>query len=434
MPQSTVRPLVTVASVSAAKAVDGKRTEYPDSKVPGLALRVTPTGAKSWTLRYRNTEGKQCRLSLGPFPAVGLSKAREEATKAVGLVAGGNDPAGERKATRAAAKSRKAETVGDLIEAYLEAAERGRHRPNGRPKRSGTMGLDRYYFAKHIRPRLGGVAVAELTRAEVQRFLDDVGAKAPSTARHCRAVVRQAYNFAIRAELAKGNPAALTSLPAPSQRDRVLTEAELRTVWRGADPTTAAGLAIRLAMLTLQRGAEVTGMHSRELDRASRTWTLPGTRTKNHRTHVVPISGEAIAVIDAAYSLTGTAAEAWTGPAFPSRKGAKGASLRRDSLSKACRRLCHALGVADATPHDFRRTGSTAITSERIGLPRFIVSRVLNQISDTGGAAAVTAVYDRNEYLADKRRALDAWAALLLEIVEERPRSSNVTPLPARRA
>ena len=76
-----------------------------------------------------------------------------------------------------------------------------------------------------------------------------------------------------------------------------------------------------------------------------------------------------------------------------------------------------AVGIADATAHDFRRTGATFLTGERLNIPRFIVSRVLNQISDTGGAAAVTGVYDRNEYLTEKRRALDAWAALLRDIV-----------------
>ena len=80
--------------------------------------------------------------------------------------------------------------------------------------------------------------------------------------------------------------------------------------------------------------------------------------------------------------------------------------MTRHALSRAAKRLTTALQIEDATPHDFRRTGSTHITSEGIGIPRFIVSRVLNQTSDTGGAAAVTGVYDRNEYLPEKRRAL----------------------------
>ena len=84
-------------------------------------------------------------------------------------------------------------------------------------------------------------------------------------------------------------------------------------------------------------------------------------------------------------------------------------------------------------PHDFRRTGASFLTGERIGIPRFIVSRVLNQAPDTGGAAAVTAVYDRNEYLSEKRKALDSWAALLAEIVSGKPRAGNVTPISAGR-
>ena len=85
-------------------------------------------------------------------------------------------------------------------------------------------------------------------------------------------------------------------------------------------------------------------------------------------------------------------------------------------MSKSLRRITKELGIEDATPHDFRRTGATNITSERIGMPRFIVSRVLHQLSDTGGAAAVTCLYDRNQYLPEKPKALDAWAALLTRI------------------
>lgn len=80
-------------------------------------------------------------------------------------------------------------------------------------------------------------------------------------------------------------------------------------------------------------------------------------------------------------------------------------------------RLRAATKIPNATPHDFRRTGSTNLTTERLGFPRFIVSRVLNQLSDTGGAGTATAIYDRNEYLPEKRRALDAWAGLVAEVV-----------------
>ncbi len=407
--------ITTIAHVEGAKPNPARQIDYPDARVRGLALRVTPAGGKSWTLRYRTQEGRQRRMSLGGFPAVGLSEARDKARAKLGEVASGRDPAEEKQVVRMSARAGRLNTITGLIESYLGDAEQGRHRPNARPKRPGTMALDRYYFERHIKPRLGTIAVEELTRSKVQEFLDDVGRNAPSTARHCRAVLRQAYNYAIRRERAKSNPAQLADLPAPKQRDRVMTDAELRAIWDAADvlalrqPST--GLAIKFAMLTLQRGGEVTGIHSNEIDWNSRTWTLPADRTKNHRLHIVPLSDGAMAVLSEAFG------DDREGQAFPSRRGAKGASIRRDSISKALRRLTKKLGVENATPHDFRRTGGTNITGERIGMPRFIVSRVLNQISDSGGAAAVTAVYDRNDYLADKRRALDAWAARLKEIV-----------------
>jgi integrase len=411
-----MKPLTTVASVEAARPVSGKQVEYPDSKVHGLALRVTDAGGKSWTLRYRNSDGKQKRLSLGRYPVVGLSVARTAALDALAKVASGLDPARLKRDSKAAAKAYHPTTVTDLIERYLGDAAKGRHRPNARPKRQGTMDLDRYYFDRSIKPAIGSTAIGELTRADVQQFLDKVGDGAPSTARHCRAVLRQVYNYAIRNELATANPAQLASLPAAQQRERVLTDDELKAIWNAAEQLVAGGastgLPIQLAMLTLQRGGEVTGIHSQEIDRETRTWTIPGARTKNHRTHVVPLSDQAIEVLQTAFGT-----EVWNGYAFPARKGAVGESIRRDSISKSLRRLTEKLEIEDATPHDFRRTGATNITAERIGMPRFIVSRVLNQISDTGGAAAVTARYDRNEYLSEKRKALDQWSALLIKVV-----------------
>jgi integrase len=332
-------------------------------------------------------------------------------------VTSGFDPAKLKRASKAAARDHQPTTITELIERYLGDAAKGRHRPNARPKRQGTLDLDRYYFDRNITPAIGSTAIEELSRADVQRFLDDAGDNAPSTARHCLAVLRQAYNYAIRNELSTANPAQLASLPPAKQRERVLTDEELRAIWDAAGILSVGnggtGLAIQLVMLTLQRGGEVVGIHSDEINRPARVWTIPGKRTKNHRTHVVPLSDQALDVLQTAFGTSD-----WEGYAFPAREGAKGESIRRDSISKSLRRLTQQLGIVDATPHDFRRTGATNITGERIGMPRFIVSRVLNQISDTGGAAAVTAVYDRNEYLVEKRRALDSWAALLIKIVD----------------
>lgn len=439
MPPSSLKLLTTATSVEAAKPVDGKRTEYADGKVRGLALRVMPSGAKSWTLRYRTASGDQRRLSLGSPPAVGLAKARDEALKALGLIAGGSDPASAKQEARAKAKQGKVETVGDLMDHYLKAAEQGDHRPNARPKRASTIALDRYHVERLIKPRLGNIRLRALIRADVQAFLDQVRHEhAISTARHCRAAIRQAFNYAIRTELSVANPAALATLPRPAERERVLTPDELRAIWKATGEPTASNLALRLAAVTLQRGGEVAGLHADEVDLDARLWTIPGARTKNHRTHVVPLSALAVSLLEQAFRLTPAAEDGrndpWVGFAFPGR-GQKDKPMTRAAISRALGRIrlaSRAKGdnpdhrpLADMTPHDLRRTGATSITGERIGLPRFIVSRVLNQMTDTGGAAAVTRVYDRNEYLAEKRKALDAWAGLLFETVGDKGASTN---------
>ena len=309
---------------------------------------------------------------------------------------------------------------------------------NGRAKRPGTLALDCYYAERLVIPRFGGRPVAELTRAEVQRFLDEAGEKSPANARHCRNVLRQAYNYAIRREITDKNPAQLSELARPTSRERVLDPSKLQLIWTGAGGDSplpslslapATGLAIRLAMLTLQRVGEIVGIHAREIDRKTRIWTIPAERTKNHRTHVVPLSDAALDVLGAAFDFTAThGAGDWQGYAFPSSRHSD-QPMTRHALSRAINRLTTALKIDDAIAHDFRRTGATMVTGERIGVPRFVVSRVLNQISDTGGAAAVTGVYDRNQYLREKRRALEAWASFLLELVSGKVRASNVVHL-----
>jgi hypothetical protein len=101
--------------------------------------------------------------------------------------------------------------------------------------------------------------------------------------------------------------------------------------------------------------------------------------------------------------------------------------MRADSANHAIKAVMKAIGVEGATLYDLRRTGSTAMTSERLGISPFIRSQVLSHTTDTGGGAVVSGRhYDANLYVAEKRRALESWEGLLLEIVGERTRPDNV--------
>jgi integrase len=261
---------------------------------------------------------------------------------------------------------------------------------------------------------------------------------APSTGRQIRAVFQRLFTFARWLELIDADPSHFVQVDPPSARDRVLTDAELRALWTVLhDPDALAKLkvmpgraiAIALCAVTLQRRGEVAGIDLSELDLIARTWTIPASRAKNGRAHVVPLSTEALALIDEARSIRLLArGEAQGDPLFPTAQGAAKA-INAGNLTRVFVAAAREAGIANARLHDLRRTGATTMTSERIGVQRFIVSRVLNHAGDTGDAAAVTAVYDRNAYLPEKRRALEAWAALLTEIVAGQTRAANVVAI-----
>lgn len=158
-----------------------------------------------------------------------------------------------------------------------------------------------------------------------------------------------------------------------------------------------------------------------KFDRDHRIWVIPGSRTKNHQTHAVPLSDKAIELIDLALTIRTDESEF----VFPSPRN-HDKPIKPAAMTRAFGRMKKALKLGDIRIHDSRRTGATNLTSELLGFPRFTVSKILNHTSDSGGAAAVTGIYDQNEYLPEKRRALEAWAVLLQGIVSGKKAGDNV--------
>ncbi len=415
----------------------GKRLELRDDDEPGLIFRVTDTGERTWSVRYRSAEGQR-RKRLGAFPAVSLSKAREEARKLKGSIASGHDVVAAERAEKVAAAARKLNTISALGQQYFADAAMGLHRPNAKPKRIGTLTEERRVFDKLIVPELGDTAVTTLRRADIQTFVSKQSRKASakrkagekkappavSNGRHCRNVLRQILSYAVWKEVIEHNPATGIAVVAPKARERVLTDDELKALWgawerpqdyQGLQLSPEVGKALQLAALTLQRGGEVIGAAKAEFDLKAKTWLIPAARMKGKRPHLVPLSTRAVELVEQAMSLAGDSPYLFPSPR---NRDEDPAPIARHSFSRAMGRVCSTLDIADATPHDLRRTGATNLTSERIGIPRFIVSQVIAHAGDTGGAAAVTGRhYDLNDYLPEKRRALDAWAALVDEIV-----------------
>lgn len=412
---------LTDAFVRGSKCVTGELVEWSDMKERGLSLRVTAAGVKSWTFRYHDLAGNRKRMSLGRLDDVSLNQARAAAVAERQKLHNGLDPASIRKNAKAQAVASKLETVAEIGERYFSESHHGRHRPNGKPKRPKTISGEYGYFQKIVTPKLGGELLSSLTRARLQSFINDVStSRSVNVARQCRVVLQGIYTFAMWQEIVSTNPIQFVVARQGKARETVLTDEQLRAVWNGFENvgqkdkvfvSRAVVLAVQLAAVTLQRRGEVAGMVRDELDLHHRLWTIPGERTKNHRTHVVPLSELAVRLLREALELAGNSPFV-----FPTPRDREG-PIGPAALSHAFRRVLDDAEMEGIRPHDLRRTGATNMTSERIGTPRFIVSKVLNHVSDSGDGAAVTAIYDRNAYLPEKRKALDAWAELLAKIV-----------------
>lgn len=452
---------LTDRSIRSIKPDAARQVDYPDggrSGESGLALRVSPKGKMAWVFRYRNAAGKQKRLTFGSYPSMSLQSARAKVRGFKIELEEGADPAAEKRRKRTA----EVKTLDDLAEKYWKAVERGAHKAHGKPKRPRTIELDQGRYDKHINPVFGDSLLGDIRRADIRELVEGLIEDGhPATANGCLAVIRQLFSYALYTDRVELNPALGIGGARLSSRERVLSDAELVKVWSAAsDPesikdlsmTPRMGCALMLAAVTLQRIGEVVSMDFSELDlrgistnsKGTSSWTIPSNKTKNGRTHVVPLSNAAVWLIYRAHFIADLSFLSLlsfssispddlpelpaSGPVFPSPRK-PGEPVMSHSASRAMTRLMEAVGIEDARAHDLRRTGSTNLTSERLCVSRFIVSRVLNHVSDMGGGGGATPVYDRYEYLAEKRRALDAWADLLLRIVEGKARPDNVVSL-----
>lgn len=451
---------LTDKTVLAAKPKAKQRVELWDETTPGLCLRVSNQGddtegpfKRVWVWRYRTLDGRQPRLTLGDYSTKhSLKWAREQVEELRVVVRRGADPAGDRKQAKAAAKAQPLRTFDDLADAYFTACEKGHWKPRRKQKRASTIDGERKILKRNVRPIIGEVRLEDVDRGMLRKLFNDmidrnIGAQTNKT----HAIIRQVLAYGVAQERLGINPAAAIEKPATeTPRARVLSDPDLKTLWGAlANPpgdlrlpakegeeqgrrfyvSRSMSIALQLATLLMVRRGEVAGMRRSELDLAQRTWLIPAERMKGGQAHLVPLPAKAIELIEEAIELAKAGRKESPDPVFPSPRAAS-KPIRADSVTHAMLGVCSALGIPAASPHDLRRTGATALTSERIAVSPFIRSQVLAHRSDAGGGAAVSmAHYDANSYVAEKRRALQAWEDLLLEIVGERKRPDNVRHL-----
>jgi integrase len=364
----------------------------------GFGVRVTPKGHKSFIFMYR-FGGKARRLTLGHYPAMSLAEARQAHADARTLHEKGIDPGD--KAVSEREEQRKAPTVADLAQEYMEKWAKVR-------KRERSIREDKRILDKDVLPAWGTLKALDITRRDVINLLDVIVDRgAPIMANRTLAVTRKMFNFAVTRDIVPVSPCVGVQAPAPEQqRDRVLTPDEIRTLWQSLEAAKMAEgtkLALKLQLVTAQRKGEIVSAAWEEIDLEDGWWTIPGEKSKNNLPHRVPLSPLAVELFQAARVFA--CGSPWV---FPSPRGGK--HITPEAIDHALRRPgSETLGFT-FVPHDLRRTAASLMTG--MGIPRLVVSKILNHVE-----RGITAVYDRYTYDGEKRQALEKWSRKLKSII-----------------
>ena len=337
-------------------------------------------------LTYRHRRRSR-RLTLGRYPTVTLGDARHMAIDALRQVAGGRDPVLE--ADKADDQTYQFDAV---VTAYVVKHCKRHNKP-------GTAKESERSLKKHFVSAWGKRDIRDITPAHINEVLDKLIARGiPSEANHALGVVKTLFAWCVDRNMLALSPCDKLRKPAKhNSRSRVLTDPELKKVWRSFDAEGYPfGYVGKLLVLTAQRRGEVTEMRWNQIDLERKTWTIPAELTKNGRIHVLPLSDAALAILKTIPRLSDERV-------FPARNnytnaisGFTRAKLRFDKLS----------GVSEWTIHDVRRTVATGLA--QLSVAPHVIERVLNHVSGT--FAGVAGVYNRFQYVDEMRTALDMWA------------------------
>lgn len=354
----------------AVEALEPRTIDYLefDDGLPGFGVRVWPSGRKTYVAQYR-AAGRTRRVKIGNHGPLTADEARREARGILGDVARGGDPAEER-ATR-----RKAITIAELCDTYLDAADKGLIMGKGGvPKKASTLYVDKGRIERHIKPLLGRRLVVELTQPDVQRFVRDVQAgktagvvktgfrgKAvveggPGTAARTVGLLGGILSFAVGGGIITLNPAAGVKRPADKKRKRRLTPEEYAALGRAlvrVEEEQAerwqAVTGVRLLALTGCRLSEIVRLRWSEVDHAEPCLRLDDTK---EGASVRPIGKAALSILAGASPLPGSPY------VLPAARGGSGPFA---SLDDALERIMIRAGLEGVSAHTLRHSfASTA--------------------------------------------------------------------------
>ena len=383
---------------AAIKHAKPEAKAYKMTAGQGMYLLVNPTGSKLWRLKYRFA-GKEKTLSFGAYPDVTLAQARLKREQARQQLAEGIDPSELLKQQRQQATA-EALTFKVVAERWYKAHTVLANKPWA----PATAAKARLYLDKDLYPALGNKPIAEITRPELNRLIEDVEKRgAFDIAAKMRQWLSAIFDDALDENEIPYNPA--KDLKPSSYARGGITRRHHPTVSFSELPellqkVEASGthkvikLAIRLLALTAVRPAELRFAEWSEFDTKAAVWTIPAERMKMRKQHTVPLTRQALAILDELRAINGEQELAFTGRFT-------GKPISENTINKALDRL----GYADRqTGHGFRHMLSTEL-NERGYNSDWIEKQLAHNSKDK-----IRATYNKAQYLEQRQQMMQDWA------------------------
>jgi integrase len=378
---------LTDAAIAALKVPDDRAEIIVfDSDLSGFGIRVRRGGSKRFVYQYK-LNGTNRRVT---FKEENVKRARAAAQILAAKVTLGSDPARE--------KDKAHEAAGDTFKRCLD---RYLARPQGR-RRERTLLEIRRHLERNLAPfhRLHIKTIDRRRIAdELARLTIENGAVQSN---RTRSSLSAFLNWCVGEGYIDVNVAAQTNKHEEIARNRVLSDAELRTIWNALPEQSDYCDLIRLLILTGQRLREIANLSWPEVDLDKATITLPPSRTKNHRNHIIPLSAPALEILkqrerNERELVFGNGTHGFSG------------------FSKAKRLLDERAKLKDPwVVHDIRRSVATH-WAEKLGIHPWIIEAVLNHVS--GHKGGIAGVYNKAVYEVQAREAINSWGTYVSELV-----------------
>lgn len=391
---------------AACRNAKGKGKVYRLGDGGNLFLEVRPNGSKLWVFRYTRL-GKSKSLGVGQYPSTPLQRAREKARQARSLLSDGLDPIEARHTEEAACQQVAIESALTLEKVAREWFDK--HKPNWSPGHADTI-LAR--LEKHVFPYLGAQPVKHIAAPDLLTLLKRIEARgALETVHRVRGVLSQIFRYGVANCYCERDPAADLREAFPPARARpmaaVTLPREVAGLLRGIDGfegTLVVRSALQLAPLVFVRPGELRHAEWEEIDLTAAQWRIPAHKMKLRREHLVPLSHQAVAVLEELFPLTGRGRYV-----FPSARTKSGGAYERpmseNSVLAALRRM--GFGKDEMTGHGFRAMASTLLNEQ--GFNRDVIEKQLAHEE----ANSVRKAYNRAAYLDERVRMMQAWADYL---------------------